>query len=206
MESRVRRLLAAKGPQFLLIGALTLLSLTSCFLKGTEPGDSPLVGLANLLYLDGSWVWTDSMIYSEYVPDDDVVTHHGSYIVSGTATIETVDSVEVETYQLTATAQVRHVDSTEAGEVTRWTLTDIEYVDTVVVDSDTIFGLSVEPIPPAARPTTDSIRWTFESSQLWCTNWLTDTIRPGNRDHCSTTVTWIRADSSTAADITGTGT
>lgn len=178
------------------------LAMTSCFLKGTEPGDSPLVGLANLLYLDGSWVWSDSMVYSQYVPDDDVLAHHGAYIVSGTATIAAVDSVDLETYELAVTAQVAHVDSTVNGEVESWVLSAIEYVDTAFVENDTIFGLSVEPIPPESNATTDRIRWEFQSGQLWCTNWLTDTIRPGNRDNCSTVVTWIRADS--ASDSTST--
>jgi len=181
------------------------IGLTSCFLMGTEPEDSPLVDLANLLYLNGEWVWSDSVVYSQYVPDDDVVPHHGLYVVSGTATMETVDSVEVETYELTATAQVAHVDSTEDEEVTSWTITDIEYVDTVFVENDTIFGLSVEPIPPEANATTARIRWVFEASQLWCTNWLTDTIRPGNRDNCATTVTWTRSDSSSTPDTSSTG-
>ncbi len=189
---------------WLLFSGFAYISATSCFLKGTEPGDSPLVGLANLLYLEGSWVWADSMVYSEYVPDDDVIAHYGSYVVSGTATIAAVDSVDEETYELTATAQVAHVDSTVNGEIASWTLTAIEYVDTVLVENDTIFGLSVEPIPPEAGATTDKIAWEFISGQLWCTNWLTDTLRPGNRDNCSTTITWVRSDSSSTSDSTST--
>jgi hypothetical protein len=195
MKSANKRYALFKVLFWLLFSGVALLSAASCFLEGTDPGDSPLVGLANLLYLDGSWVWADSMVYSQYVPDDDVIMHHGSYVVSGTASLETLDSMEVETYVLAATAQIAHVDSTVNGEITRWRLTGIEYVDTVFVENDSIFGLSVEPIPPDADPTTDRIRWVFRSSQLWCTNWLTDTIRPGNGDHCATTVTWTRSDS-----------
>lgn len=199
MKSIENRCALPKILFWLLFSSVALLSMTSCFLKGTEPGDSPLVGLANLLYLDGSWEWADSMVYSDYVPDDDVIAHHGSYIVSGTATIETIDSTDQETYELSATAQVSHVDSTVNGEEESWTLIDIEYVDTVLIENDTIFGLSVEPIPPEANPTTNRVSWVFESSQLWCTNWLTDTIRPGNRDNCSTTVVWFRSDSGAAS-------
>ncbi len=181
---------------WLAFSGLAFLSAISCSLFGTEPDDSPLVGLANLLYLDGSWTWADSMTYSGYIPDDEVLPHHGAYVVSGTATITTVDSVEVETYELVATAQVWHVDSTVNGEETQWTLTAIEYTDTVVVENDTIFGLSVEPIPPEADATTNGVEWEFTSNQLWCTNWLTDSLHQGNRDNCTTKIVWVRADSS----------
>lgn len=158
-------------------------------------GESPLVDLANRLYLQGEWTWSDSMHYESYVDPDDDVAHHGWYVIRGTATIEEAgDSVEVETYVLAATAQLFHVDSTAAGEAERWTVEGMEFEDTVTVSNDTIYGLSVEPIPPAAAANTDRVAWTLGASQLWCTNWLTARLPAGNADHCETKVLWLRSE------------
>jgi hypothetical protein len=166
----------------------------ACFWETTGPGESPLVDLANRLYLAGEWAWVDSMAYAAYVPADDSVAHRGLYVVSGTATLDEVDSAEVETYVLTATAQIEHADSVDAQEIVSWLIENLEFEDTVEVRGDTIFGLDVEPIPPEAKPTTSQIDWLFQSDQLWCSNWLTDTIPQGNADSCSTKVSWRRTD------------
>jgi len=166
------------------------------FLGGAcKAGDlnSPLVDLANRLYLDGDWTWADSMRYSNYVPAGQSVAHRGAYIFDGTATLEPGDSSSTESYFLTATATLTHVDSTgDSTEVVSWVIANITFEDTVEVRNDTIFNLSVEPIPPAANPNTNLIRWLLGSDRLWCTNWLTDTTAAGNADTCETVVTWTR--------------
>lgn len=178
----------------LLFVLLATLSVAACFLKPTEPeAGTPRIDLANRLYLSGSWTWADTMTYSAYVPDIDTVPHRGSYIVSGTATLEEVDSADVETYAMTVMSQIAHVDSAGDLEITAWVVTDIEFDDTVRVENDTIFGLEVEPIPPEANATTSDVRWVLNADQLWCTNWLKDTIPEGNRDNCRTVVSWVRA-------------
>ncbi|MCH7489727.1 MAG: hypothetical protein IID05_03435 [Gemmatimonadetes bacterium] len=156
-------------------------------------GESPLVGLANRLYLAGEWSWTDSMRYQSYYVEGDPLPHRGWYIVTGTATIDDLDSSETERYALTATASLFHVDSVAETEVERWTVSEIEFIDTIEVRNDTVFGLSVEPIPPLARPTTNGVSWTLSAEQLWCTNWLTETEPPGNGSDCYTTIWWARA-------------
>ena len=130
----------------------------------SHPGDvdeSPLVDLANRLYLDGDWAWVDSVTYTADVPTGDSVEHRGCYIVAGTATLEPVDSTDIETYFLMGTAQPSHIDSTQFGEFADWTVHALEFEDTVRVENDTIFGLAVEPIPPEANPTTNRIRLEF---------------------------------------------
>jgi len=163
-------------------------------------GESPLVELADRLYLAGEWTWTDSMLYESYYVEGDSLPHRGSYIITGTATIDDLDSTETERYELTATAALFHLDSVAETEVERWTVSEIEFVDTIEVRNDTVFGLSVEPIPPIARPTTNGVSWTFSAEQLWCTNWLTDTLPQGNGSDRYTTIRWargtVRSDSS----------
>ncbi len=190
--------------QRLLLLAMALLCITAC---KDATGESPLVDLANRLYLQGDWTWTDSMHYSDYLPADDNTAHHGWYVIAGVASMEEAgDSVELETYVLSATAQLFHVDSTSSGEAVRWTIETMEFEDTVTVENDTIFGLSVEPIPPAAGANTDRIAWTLGPDQLWCTNWLTARMPTGNADNCETKVLWLRAASSdSTADSTGAG-
>ena len=168
--------------------------LAGCFLIPTDVDESPLVDLANRLYLDGDWAWVDSVAYTVYVPTGDSVEHRGYYIVAGTATLEPVDSTDIETYVLIGTAQLTHIDSTQFGEFANWTVDALEFKDTVRVENDTIFGMSVEPIPPEANPTTNRIRWSFPSDRLWCTNWLTNTDPPSNAENCSTVITWDRTD------------
>jgi len=92
-----------------------------------------------------------------------------------------------------ATADLFHVDSTASGEAQRWTVEGIEFEDTVTVSNDTIYGLSVEPIPPAAGANTNRIAWMLGASQLWCTNWLTARLPAGNADNCDTKVLWLRS-------------
>jgi hypothetical protein len=155
-------------------------------------GESPLVELANRLYLAGEWTWTDSMRYQSYYVEGDSLPHRGWYIVTGTATIDDLDSSETERYALTATAELFHLDSVAETEVERWTVSEIEFVDTIEVRNDTVFGLSVEPIPPLARPTTNGVSWMLTAEQLWCTNWLTDTLPEGNGSDCYTMIRWAR--------------
>jgi hypothetical protein len=188
----VRRLLAL---------ALVALLIAAC---KDATGESPLVDLANRLYLQGDWTWSDSTHYQDYLDPDDNLVHRGWYIITGAATIEEAgDSVEVETYLLAATAQLFHVDSTAGGEVERWTVENMEFEDTVTVSNDTIYGLSVEPIPPAAGANTNRVAWTLDAAQLWCTNWLTATLPSGNADGCETRVLWLRSESAdSAADST----
>ncbi len=177
-------------PNVLFLAVLSLASLTAC--KAGDVG-SPLVDLANRLYLDGEWSWADSMVYSNYVPDGESVPHRGSYILEGTATLEPGDSSAAETYVLSAVANLMHVDSTgDSTEVVSWVVADITFEDTVEVVNDTIYNLSVEPIPPQANANTDLIRWLLSNEELWCTNWLTDTLTAGNGDGCQTAITWVR--------------
>jgi hypothetical protein len=156
--------------------------------------NSPLVDLANRLYLDGSWTWSDSMTYSGYVSSGGSEPHYGSYIFTGTATLEAIDSADTEQYVLTATAGLEHVDSAGGAQITAWVVSDIQYDDTVEVRNDTIFSLSVEPIPPQAGSNTNLVRWVLDNRQLWCTNWLRDSLPAGNRDSCQTVIRWDRAD------------
>ncbi len=173
-------------------------------------GESPLVELANRLYLAGEWTWTDSMRYQSYYVEGDSLPHRGWHIVTGTATIDDLDPAETERYALTATAELFHLDSVAETEVERWTVSEIEFVDTIEVRNDTVFGLSVEPIPPLARPTTNGVSWMLTAEQLWCTNWLTDTLPEGNGSDCYTTIWWTRgnvqADSSQADSSSSGGT
>ena len=171
------------------LGFTAVIVIMSCKASDLE---SPLVDLANRLYLDGSWTWSDSTTYHDYIPSGESVPHHGSYIVSGTATLEPLDSTKAEQYLLTATADLVHVDSTATAEVTSWVVPGIQYDDTVEVRGDSIFGLAVEPIPPEAGPNTNLVRWILGSDQLWCTNWLTDTLPAGNADNCETVIRWDR--------------
>ncbi len=90
------------------------------------------------------------------------------------------------------TAQLSHIDSTQFGVFANWTVDALEFEDTVRVENDTIFGLAVEPIPPEVNPTTNRIRWSFPSDQLWCTNWPTNTDPPSNAENCSTVIVWDR--------------
>lgn len=173
---------------------LASLTAAACFLMPAEPeAGTPRVDLVNRLYLSGSWTWADTMTYSAYVPRTDSVAHRGSYIVSGTATLEEVDSADVESYAMVAMSQIAHVDSAGDLEITAWTVTDIEFEDTVRVKNDTIFGLEIEPIPPEANATTNGVRWVLNADQLWCTNWLQDSVPEGNRDNCRTVISWVRA-------------
>jgi len=154
---------------------------------------SPLLDLANRLYLDGEWVWSDSMIYADYIPAGETVPHRGAYILEGTATLEPTDSSSTESYVLSAVANLIHVDSTgDSTQVESWLVADIAFDDTVEVVNDTIYNLSVEPIPPGANANTNLIRWLLTSEELWCTNWLTDSTTAGNGDNCSTVITWVR--------------
>jgi|GEM_PF-7014296 len=174
----------------LIIATLAVAVLSGC--KASGLGDPPLVDLANRLYLDGSWNWVDSMVYSNYRPATDTRVHRGVYVITGTASLEAVDSTDVETYAMTATAEIMHLDSAGTEEVQNWVVMDIQFDDTVLVRNDSILRLSVEPIPPEAGATTNAIRWIFDSDQLWCTNWLKDSLPAGNGDNCSTTTTWTR--------------
>ena len=167
----------------------TLVVLAAC--KVADTG-SPLLDLANRLFLDGEWGWTDSVMYSAYVPAGDSVEHHGAYVLTGTATLEPVDSADVETYVLDAVAELTHVDSAAGVELELWTIPELAFQDTVFVRNDTIFKLGVEPIPPQANPNTNRIRWVLDATRLWCTNWLTDTLPAGNAENCRTVVTWLR--------------
>ncbi len=167
-----------------------LLWLLSC---KSITGVSPLVELANRLYLAGEWNWTDSMRYQSYYVEGDSLPHRGWYIITGTATIDDLDSSETERYALTATAELFHLDSVAETEVERWTVSEIEFVDTIEVRNDTVFGLSIEPIPPLAHPTTNGVSWILTAEQLWCTNWLTDTLRQGNGSDCYTMIQWARS-------------
>lgn len=162
-------------------------------------GESPLVDLANRLYLDGDWTWTDSVSYQGYAVGGE--EHHGWYIVTGSASLDELDSLDFEAYALAATAVLFHVDSVGTAEREQWTVEEIEFADTVEIMNDTIFGLAVEPIPPEANPNTNEIVWSFGASQLWCTNWLTDSSTAGNGDDCRTTVRWERGSGGT--DSTG---
>jgi hypothetical protein len=141
----------------------TIVVLSAC--KATDPG-SPLVDLANRLFLDGEWGWTDSMMYSAYVPAGDSVEHHGAYVLIGTATLEPVDSADIETYVLDAVADLMHVDSTAGEERELWSIPELAFQDTVFVRNDTIFKLGVEPIPPQANPNANRIRWVLDASKL----------------------------------------
>jgi hypothetical protein len=120
------------------------------------------------------------------------VPHYGYYIIAGTASLEPLDSAGTEEYTLTALATLFHVDSVGAEERELWTVPDIEYQDTVRIQNDTIFNLAIEPIPPQANPNTNLVRWVLNDEQLWCRNWLTDTIPAGNTEGCRTTITWRR--------------
>jgi len=172
------------------LSLLGLLVIGAC-----KAGDinSPLLDLANRLYLDGEWTWADSMRYSNYVPDGESVPHRGAYILSGTASLEAADSASTETYVLSAVATLTHVDSTgDSTQIAAWVIPELTFADTVEVRNDTIFNLSVAPIPPRANPNTNFIRWLLGSDELWCTNWLTDTTVTGNGDGCATVITWTR--------------
>ena len=75
------------------------------------------------------------------MPAEDSTAHHGWYVITGVASMEEAgDSVEIETYVLSATAQLFHVDSTSYGEAVSWTIDTMEFEDTVTVENDTIFG------------------------------------------------------------------
>lgn len=169
------------------------LAMVSACSASTDPGESPLVDLANRLYLQGEWAWTDSTGYENYLPIGDSVPHRGWYVVTGTATIEAIDSASGESYAVTATARIDHVDSNVYGETANWFQDAISYVDTAVVRNDSVIGLFVAPIPPESNANTDLIAWEFSANELWCTNWL-DRPDPGSpyNTACSTRVRWTR--------------